>query len=44
MNMRQASYEEGKETKYMLENQKKSETMLLQMKETLNNHRDDSSL
>jgi hypothetical protein len=29
MNMRQENYEEGQETKDMLENQKESETMLL---------------
>jgi hypothetical protein len=40
MNMRQENYEEGQETKEMLENQKESETILLQMKETLNAHRD----
>jgi hypothetical protein len=38
MNMRQENYEEGQETKDMLKNQKESETMLLQLKET---HRDD---
>jgi hypothetical protein len=37
MNMRQ---DEGQETKDMLENQKESETMLLQLKETLNDHKD----
>jgi hypothetical protein len=42
MNMRQENYEEGQETKDMLENQKEkeSETMLLQLKETMNDHRD----
>jgi hypothetical protein len=40
MNMRQENYEEGQETKDMLKNQKESETMLLQLKETLNDHRD----
>jgi hypothetical protein len=40
MNLRQENYEEGQETKDMLENQKESETMLLQLKETLNDHRD----
>jgi hypothetical protein len=40
MNMRQENYEEGQGTKEMLENQKESETMLLQLKETLNDHRD----
>jgi hypothetical protein len=39
MNPRQENYEEGQETKDMLENQKKLETMLLQLKETLNGHR-----
>jgi hypothetical protein len=32
MNLRQENYEEGQETKDMLENQKESETILLQMK------------
>jgi hypothetical protein len=36
MNMRQENHEEGQETKDMLENQKESESMLLQLKETLN--------
>jgi hypothetical protein len=40
MNMRQENHEEGQETKNMLENQKESEAILLQMKETLNDHRD----
>jgi hypothetical protein len=40
MNLRQENHEEGQETKDMLENQKESETMLLQLKETLNDHRD----
>jgi hypothetical protein len=40
MNMRQEDHEEGQETKNMLKNQKESETVLLQMKETLNDHRD----
>jgi hypothetical protein len=40
MNLRQENHEEGQETKDMLENQTESETMLLQMKETLNDHRD----
>jgi hypothetical protein len=40
MNMRQENHEKGQETKNMLEPQKESETMLLQMKETLNDHRD----
>jgi hypothetical protein len=39
MNLRQENYEEGQETKDMLEKQKESESMLLQLKETLNNHR-----
>jgi hypothetical protein len=40
MNMRQENYEGGQRTEDMLENQKESETMLLQLKETLNDHRD----
>jgi hypothetical protein len=36
MNIRQ----ENHETKNMLEHQKESETILLQIKETLNDHRD----
>jgi hypothetical protein len=36
MNMRQENPKEGQETK----NQKESETILLKMKETLNDHRD----
>jgi hypothetical protein len=40
MNMRQENHEEGQETKNMLENQKESEAILLQMKETLNAHID----
>jgi hypothetical protein len=40
MNMRYENYEEGQETKDMLEYQKESESMLLQLKETLNDHRD----
>ena len=39
MNMRQENHEKGQETKDMLEHQKESETILLQMKETLNDHR-----
>jgi hypothetical protein len=35
MNMRQENYEEGPETKDILEHQKESETILMQMKETL---------
>jgi hypothetical protein len=42
MNMRQENPEEGQETKNMLKNQKESEAILLQMKETLNDHRDTS--
>jgi hypothetical protein len=38
MNMRQEDHEEGQETKNMLKNQKESEAILLQMKETLNDH------
>jgi hypothetical protein len=44
MNMRQENHEEGQETKDMLENQKELKTMLLQLKETLNDHRDISLL
>jgi hypothetical protein len=44
MNMRQENPEEGQETKNMLENQKESKAILLQMKETLNDHRDISLL
>jgi hypothetical protein len=40
MNMRQENPEEGQETETMAEPQKESETILLQMKETLNDHRD----
>jgi hypothetical protein len=40
MNMRQENHEKGQETKDMIEPQKESETILLQMKETLNSHRD----
>jgi hypothetical protein len=40
MNMRQENHEIGQETKDMIEPQKESETVLLQMKETLNDHRD----
>jgi hypothetical protein len=39
MNMKQENYEEGQEPKNILENQKESEAILLQMKETLNDHR-----
>jgi hypothetical protein len=39
MNMRSENPEEGQETKTMVEPQKESETVLLQMKETLNDHR-----
>ena len=40
MNMRQENPEEDQETNNMLKNQKESEAILLQMKETLNDHRD----
>jgi hypothetical protein len=40
MNMRQENHEEGQETKDILEHQKESKTILLQMKETLSDHRD----
>jgi hypothetical protein len=40
MNLRQENHEEGQETKDMLENHKELETILLQLKETLNDHRD----
>jgi hypothetical protein len=40
MNMRQENHEEGPETKNMPKNQKESEAILLQMKETMNDHRD----
>jgi hypothetical protein len=40
MKMRQENLEEGQETKTMAEPQKESETVLLQMKETLNDHKD----
>ena len=40
MNMRSENPEEGQETKTMVEPQKESETVLLRMIETLNNHRD----
>jgi hypothetical protein len=40
MNMRQENHEKGQETKIMEESQKESETILLKMKETLNDHRD----
>ena len=40
MNMKQENHEEGQETKNILENQKESEDILLQMKETLNDHKD----
>jgi hypothetical protein len=39
MNMRQENPKEGKETETMTEPQKESENVLLQMKETLNDHR-----
>jgi hypothetical protein len=40
MNMRQENHEEDQETKNILENQKESKAILLQMKETMNDHRD----
>jgi hypothetical protein len=40
MNMRQEKHEKCQETKDMIEPQKESEIVLLQMKETLNDHRD----
>jgi uncharacterized transporter YbjL len=40
MNMRQENHETDQETKDMIKPQKESETVLLQMKETLNDHRD----
>jgi hypothetical protein len=40
MNMRQENPQEGQETKNVLKNQKESEAILLQMKDTLNDHRD----
>jgi hypothetical protein len=40
MNMEQVDLEKGQETKTMVETPKESETVLLQMKETLNDHRD----
>jgi hypothetical protein len=40
MNMRQDNHEKGQETKDMIESKKESETILLQMKETLNDHKD----
>jgi hypothetical protein len=39
MNMKQENYETSQENKDMIEPQKESETVLLQMKETLNDHR-----
>jgi hypothetical protein len=41
MNMRQENYKEGQENRDMLENQKENEleTMLLQLKETMNDHK-----
>jgi hypothetical protein len=44
MNMRQENYETSQETKDMIEPWKGSETILLQMKETLDDHRDTSLL
>jgi hypothetical protein len=40
MNMRQEKHETCQETKDMTEPQKESETALLRMKETMNDHRD----
>jgi hypothetical protein len=40
MNMEQENHEKGQETKIIEEPQKESETVLLKMKETLNDHRD----
>jgi hypothetical protein len=40
MNMIQENLEEDHETETMAEPQRESETVLLQMKETLNDHRD----
>jgi hypothetical protein len=40
MNLRQENHEEGQETKDMIEHQEESKTILLQMKETLNDHGD----
>jgi hypothetical protein len=40
MNMEEENHGKGQETKTMVESQKESETILLQMKETLNDHRD----
>jgi hypothetical protein len=39
MNMRQGDHEKGQENEIMTEPQKESEKVLLQMKETLNDHR-----
>jgi hypothetical protein len=39
MHMRQENHEEGQVPKNMLEHQEESENILLQMKETLNDHR-----
>jgi hypothetical protein len=44
MNMKQENHEEGQETNNILEKQKESEAILLQMKETLNDHGDISLL
>jgi hypothetical protein len=40
MNMRQKNLEEGHKTETMIEPQTKSKTILLQMKDTLNDHKD----
>ena len=49
MNMRQENYKEDQETKDMLENQKekeskKAQTMLVQLKETMDDHKDSTLL
>jgi uncharacterized transporter YbjL len=44
MNTSQENHEEGQETKNMPKNQKESKAILVQMKETLNDHRDISLL
>ena len=40
MNMEQENHKKGQETKIMEESQKESETILLKMKETMNDHKD----
>jgi hypothetical protein len=42
MNMRQENHEEGQKTKDMIEHQKEKEIILLQMNETLSDHRDNN--